>query len=195
MPGPLDFGQFLAIPGSDHLSGPGTTTYRRWSPPDFIQADVLYQPYSNPTLRAPRLIVTGLHLYDGEEPCLGFLACPDPNALPWTGTSNRKLDHSQIYLWPRVRAMSCSAMSFGDLDRLATHRLAEELAALCRSRGRRKGHDVGELARHWIDHLSLDAGRVAKAIELTPELIRISQPAKATGEAFSTLDLVVSRIT
>lgn len=194
MPGTIDFDRLLAVPGTEHPSGPRTTVYRRWRPVDFLAADVLHEPYSNPILRAPRLIITGLHLAGDGLQCLGLLACSDPNGSPWLGEVSRKLVHSQIYLWSRIVALRCDHLAFGDLDRLTTHRFAEELATLCRSKGSRKGHDVGELALRWMAHLRLDANGAGQALTLVPDLIRINQASKSAAEADSRLDLIRSRI-
>lgn len=194
MPGTVDLDRLLAISGAEHPSGPRTTVYRRWDPDDFLTADVLHRPYSNPTLRAPRLIITGLHLVGEDKQCLGLLACPNPDGSPWDGKVTRRLSQSQIYLWSRIMAIRCDAIAFGDLIHLTTYRFAEEVAALCRSKSSRKGQDVGALASRWVTHLGLDAHRVEQALELVPDLIRINQTAKSVSEADSILSLIRSRI-
>ena len=178
MPGTLNLDRLLSVPGTETYSGPRTTIYRRWSEDDHVAADLLHEPYSNPLPRAPRLIITGLHLTNADRECLGVLGSPDPNSSPWHPSPPRTPEVSQIYLWSRIVAIRCRHLRFGDSRRLSTHRFAEELAAMCRSKSSRHRDDFATLPRQWLQHLSLDPDQVKAAITLVPDLLRLNASAQ-----------------
>jgi len=190
MPGTLSLDRLLSVPGTESCSGPRTTIYRRWSFDDHVAADLLHEPYSSPLLRAPRLIITGLHLTSEDRECLGILGSPDPNSTPWQPVAPRAPESSQIYLWSRIVAVRCRHLRAGDSRRLATHRFAEELAAICRSKSSRTRGDVAVLAQQWLEHLSLDSDQVKAAIVLVPDLLRLNasaQSLKSSEQAWANL--------
>jgi hypothetical protein len=156
MHSPLDLGALLRIPGTETYSGPRTTRYRRWAESDRLRADILHQPYSEELRRAPRVIITGLHLAASDGECIGLLACPDPEAAPWSPGKPKKLTSSQIYLWPRLFAIRCAMLCNGDQLDLSRHRYAEELRALCISKTMRHHDGLLEIALRWLRHLSLE---------------------------------------